>query len=62
MSRFHVIDTRTGVIVRQSNYLYPFRPAKRVYRRSWLQRQLATESGRLVLGVTIALVIGGVSF
>lgn len=62
MSRFHVIDTHTGVIVRQLNYLNPYRPAKRVYRRSWLHRQLATESGRLVLGITMALVIGGLSF
>ena len=58
MSRFHLIDTRTGVIVRESNYLTPYKPAKRLSRRSWLERQLSTETGRLALGVTVALVFG----
>ena len=55
MSRYHLIDTSTGHIVREYTRLKPSKP---VYRASWLERQLATETGRLALGVTVALLFG----
>lgn len=61
MSRYHVIDTTSGEVVRQYARIgsaLPHRFDHNAKRRSWLERQLATENGRLVLAVSVALAIG----
>ncbi|MDR6794711.1 hypothetical protein J2X12_004141 [Pseudarthrobacter oxydans] len=61
MSRYHVIDTKNGEVVRQYARIGSARPYRCDYRykkRSWLERWMATEKGRLVLSVSVALLIG----
>lgn len=56
MSRYHLIDTTTGNIVREYSRLKPSKPA---YRPSWLERLLSTEPGRLGAVALVSLLFGG---
>lgn len=68
MSRFVTTDTHTGVIVQESNWLpsiqpkRQYKPSKRVDSRSWAERELSTETGRLVAVALVSLLFGGALF
>ena len=68
MSRYVTTDTHNGVIVRESNSIPShqskpsYKLSKRVDRRSWFERQLSTETGRLVAVALVSLLFGGALF
>lgn len=55
MSRYHVIDTKSGEIVREQSRLTPYR---RPGYRTWTEWLLGTTEGNIILATTLGVIAG----